>query len=96
MATYEYRCEVDGAVDVRLPMGSAPPVLPCPTCAREATRRFSAPRLSRASSSYARAIERTERSSADPEVVTSVPSAGRRRPGTPVATNPALQRLPRP
>ena len=77
MATYEYRCEVDGAVDVRLPLGSAP-------------------RLSRASSPYARAIERTERSSAEPEVVTSVPSPGRRRPGTRVATNPALQRLPRP
>ena len=32
MATYTYRCAIDGPVDVRRPIGTAPATVPCPAC----------------------------------------------------------------
>lgn len=96
MTTYQYRCATDGVVDVRLPMGTAANRLPCPLCAREATRVFSSPQLSLGSRRVMEAIDRTEKSRDEPDVVSTLPSAGARRRQRMAGPNPALQRLPRP
>lgn len=96
MPTYEYRCETDGTFDVSLPMGTAGPTRACPTCRGDASRVFTAPRISTAPRHVMAAIDNAARTSESPDVVTSIPSAGARR-RTPMApANPALQRLPRP
>lgn len=96
MTTYQYRCDTDGVLDVKLPIGTAPPRYPCPVCDREAVRLFTAPLLSLGSGPIMDAIDRTEKTRDEPELVTSLPSTGARR-RTPIAPpNPALQRLPRP
>jgi hypothetical protein len=77
-------------------MGRAPDKVPCPECDVEAPRVFSAPAISIGSRELVTAIDRTEKSRHEPEVVSSLP---RRHPSqrTPMAPpNPALQRLPRP
>ena len=96
MATYQYRCDQDGVVDVRQPMGSATRVRPCPVCGADAVRVFSVPMVSFASRARMAAIDRTERTRDEPDVVTAPPPrpARGRVPATP--PNPALQRLPRP
>jgi putative FmdB family regulatory protein len=98
MVIYEYRCERDGLFDVPAPMGRAAPARSCPACGAPSARRYGAPMLSkagRAPRGVVTAIERAERSRERPDVVTAIPTPGRR---TPVATaqNPALQHLPRP
>jgi hypothetical protein len=77
-------------------MGAATAVVACPACGADAPRVFTAPRLAFGSPARRALIERTERSSEHPDVVTSPPPgrhAGRRAD---VARNPALSRLPRP
>jgi putative FmdB family regulatory protein len=96
MATYEYWCETDGLVEVRLPMGTAPPRRPCPTCRTETRRVYSSPMVSTAPRHLVAAIDRAEKTRDEPDVVTSVPAAGARRPRPARAVNPALSRLPRP
>jgi hypothetical protein len=56
---------------------------------------FTAPLLSLAPRALVRAIDRTERTRDEPDVVSSLPPAPSRRVA-PVAQNPALARLPRP
>jgi putative FmdB family regulatory protein len=96
MATYQYRCIQDGVFDVSRPMGTAAPQWRCPMCDSEAVRVFSAPMLSVASPALVAAIDRTEKTSDEPDVVSAPPPrrAPMRRPMA--ARNPALQRLPRP
>jgi len=94
VAVYEFRCREHGAWEELRPLGRAPDDLPCPECGAPARRVITAPRLSRASQGRMRVIEATEASADAPPVVTALPSAPRRRPRA--ATNPALQRLPRP
>lgn len=96
MVTYQYRCVQDGVFDVSRPIGTAPPRSQCPVCNNESARVFRAPLLSLAPRALMAAIDRTEKTSDEPEVVTSLPPRhGRTR--SPMATqNPALQRLPRP
>ncbi|QRP47860.1 FmdB family zinc ribbon protein [Amycolatopsis sp. FDAARGOS 1241] len=96
MATYQYRCDQDGVFEVRLPMGAATPRWTCPECGGEAARSYSAPMLALAPRELVTEIDRAEKTRDEPAVVTAVPPAhGRtRRPAT--ASNPALQRLPRP
>jgi putative FmdB family regulatory protein len=95
MATYRYRCIQDGDFDVSRPIGTAAPTVQCPICNDEAVRVFRAPMLSLAPRALVAAIDRTEKSRDEPEVVSSVPPhAGRMQ--RPVAQNPAWQRLPRP
>lgn len=96
MATYEYRCIQDGVFELRQPMGTAEPKRRCPTCDGDAMRVFSAPRLSVGSRELVAAIDRTEKTRDEPEVVSALPPrrAGTRRPMA--ARNPALRRLPRP
>ena len=96
MATYRYRCVSDGVFDVSLPMGTAGSQWPCPVCNSEAVRVFSAPMLSLAPRELVAAIDSTEKTRDEPEVVSALPPR-RARTRTPAATlNPALQRLPRP
>jgi hypothetical protein len=77
-------------------MGAATAVAACPLCGTDAGRVFTAPRLALGSPARRALIERTERSSEQPDVVAAPPAgphAGRRAD---VARNPALSRLPRP
>jgi putative FmdB family regulatory protein len=96
VTTYQYRCDQDGLVDVIRPMGTAQPREQCPRCEGIAVRVFSPPRLSFADRGIMAAIDATKRSADAPEVVTSLPSHGRRRRQPMAPPNPALQRLPRP
>jgi putative FmdB family regulatory protein len=96
LAIYEYRCDHHGLFDVVRPLGTAPESAACAECGSEAKRVFSAPALFRGSRAVVAAIDHAEKSRHEPEVVTSIPSAGARR-RTPMAKmTPKLQRLPRP
>jgi len=96
VATYEYRCSTHGVLEVRQPIGTAAPQWPCPVCHEDAGRVFSPPLLSFAPSELMAVIDRTERTSDEPDVVSPVPAAGARRRTRMAPPNPALQRLPRP
>ena len=97
MTTYEYRCDADGAFEVRCPLGTAPAVAACPACGGEARRVFSPPLLRTGlARPLVAAMDRAERSRDEPDVVTSLPPRDPRR-RTPMAPlTPQLQRLPRP
>jgi putative FmdB family regulatory protein len=96
MATYQYRCSQDGDFDVRRPIGTATPKTQCPICRRDAARVFRAPMLSLAPRALVSAIDRTEKTRDEPDVVTAIPTRAT-RPRTPAATqNPAWRRLPKP
>lgn len=96
VATYEYRCDIDGVFDVMRSFGTAPASIACSACGRESRRVYSLPFLPSPAREVIAAIDRSEKSRDEPEVVRSLPSTGARR-RTPVAKmTPALQRLPRP
>ena len=95
MAIYTYRCADDGCVDVRMPIGTAPDTVTCPTCGGPTARVFTAPMLALADRRRLAVIDHAEASRYEPEVV-SAPS-GVRRQRTPMAPpNPAFRGLPRP
>ena len=96
MALYQYVRDDDGPFEASSPIGTAAPRRSCPACSGEARRVFTAPMLSRASRPAMAAIERAERSAHEPEVVTSLPAGGRRRPTAAAPPSPAQRRLPRP
>ncbi|WP_247829172.1 zinc ribbon domain-containing protein [Arthrobacter antioxidans] len=76
-------------------MGAAPAEDACPTCGEPARRKISAPHVSRTGTSAFRLIDSTERSAAEPGVVSgSLPSTGRGNSVYP--TNPLHRKLPRP
>ncbi len=77
-------------------MGAATPDAPCPVCDAPAPRVFTAPRLSFGSPVRRNLIERTERSSVQPDVVPAPPPASGSGRYADTARNPALLRLPRP
>ncbi len=96
MIIYEYRCAQHGAFEVMRPMGAATPLAPCPQCGGKALRALSAPSVMRSSrTAWFDAIGHAEKSRHEPEVVSSVPSAGARR-SRQVSMTPSLRRLPRP
>lgn len=105
MATYTYRCigtgrdvaaHPDGGhFDLIAPIGTAAAVVPCPRCEGDAVRVFSTPHLSRAHPGALAAIERSEASRTEPEVVSALPPTPTRRPIRRPA-NPLLAKLPRP
>ena len=96
MATYQYRFDQNGLVETARPIGTAPREITCPTCGHLARRVFSTPLLALADRTGDVLIDRTVKSSDEPDVVTSLPP--RRHPrGAPRApVFPALHRLPRP
>lgn len=96
MALYRYRCEQSGLVDINLPMGTAPPIWPCPACGAAMSRVFTAPMLSRASRAAMATIDRCESTADAPAVVSGPPARSARRRTAVASAKPALQRLPRP
>jgi putative FmdB family regulatory protein len=95
MVFYGYLCHTHGAFDIMRPLGKAPSRARCPSCGSRAQRMLSTPRvLSDRRSSLFSAIDRAEKSRHEPEVVTSLPPSGGRRPQ--VRMTPELQKLPRP
>jgi putative FmdB family regulatory protein len=93
---YEYRCEDDGPFSVRLPLGSAPPAMACPQCARESRRMFSPPALRRVPGDLVRALDHDEKTRYEPDIVTSLPSRPKHQRTPVVPLTPKLARLPRP
>jgi len=96
MAIYEYRCERDGAFDVTRPIGTAPASVECPECAGEAVRVFSNPMVSFAPRALVAALDHEQKTRYEPEVVTSLPAKGNRRPAPMATLTPQLAKLPRP
>ncbi len=96
VVTYQYTCDVDGPTEVGLPMGTATATIPCPVCDEPARRVFSGPMLSTADQRVVGLLDRTGATSDTPEVVTSIPAAGRRRRQPTAPPDPRLQKLPRP
>jgi putative FmdB family regulatory protein len=96
MPTYEYSCISDGAIEIVAPMGEAPASVKCDLCGTPARRVFSSPRLSTADPRRMAIIDSTKSTSDKPEVVTSLPTQGRRRKQRMAPPDPRLQKLPRP
>lgn len=96
MALYQYRCSRHGDFEILVPMGQAPDAMRCEVCGRHARRVYSVPMLRHPQRAVIDAIEQAERSAHEPDVVTSVPSSGQRRPPRLAPRDPRLQRLPRP
>ena len=99
MATYGYRCDRDGSVDLRWPIGTAPATAPCPRCGAPATRTFTAPMLGLANRGRLAVLDHTEASRTEPAVVSSIPSSprpGHHRPASAPRLDPRTSRLPRP
>ena len=96
MAVYEYRCDLDGAFDVALPLGTAPATSPCPVCGSEARRVFSKPMLMSQPRELVAAIDHAEKTRHEPDIVTSLPPRGARKRTPVLPLTPALRRLPRP
>ncbi|MGH3772059.1 MAG: zinc ribbon domain-containing protein [Pseudonocardiaceae bacterium] len=94
MATYQYRCAVDGVTDVVRPIGTAQPHQLCLVCGARMVRIFAAPMLNLGLRAAVALVERTQRTRDEPAVVSGQPGA---RPSPPrPAVNPAWARLPRP
>ena len=96
MAIYEYRCERDGAFEVVLPIGTAPPSAACPQCERQAGRVFCSPMVSFVPRPLAAALDHEEKTRHDPDVVTSLPRAPAHQRTPVVPLTPTLAKLPRP
>ena len=97
MILYEYRCEHDGRFVITRPLGTAPASATCPECGAEARRVFSKPMLkSSMPREVVRAIDHAEKTRHEPDIVTSLPSAGARRRTPVLPLTPTLRRLPRP
>jgi putative FmdB family regulatory protein len=97
VALYEYRCNQDGVFDESRPLGTAPESVACPLCGAAARRVISVPMVRCGSRrAWAAAIEHADKSRYQPEVVTSLPSAGTSRQSAALSLNPALRHLPRP
>ncbi|MEH0147279.1 zinc ribbon domain-containing protein [Corynebacterium sp. Q4381] len=95
MPIYEFKC-VDGHVtDMQLPMSSETREINCPDCGSQARRLISAPSVRRVDAGLASAVEATQKSAYEPQVVSSLPSAGNARV-TKVTHNPQHAKLPRP
>jgi hypothetical protein len=96
IATFQYRCPQDGDFEVIRPVGTATTHVACARCGRDAVRVFTAPLLSLAPRALMTAIDSTEKTRDEPEVISALPPRNVRK-RTPMAPrNPALQRLPRP
>lgn len=97
MPLYEFRCPEGTVHEAAYSMAAVPDTVDCPDCAAPAARRIPSVQLSRAGSSAYRLIESTQRSASEPEVVTSLPVAGRKpREGPRYTGNPLHRKLPRP
>ena len=97
MPTYSYRCVVCGPFDLVRPMSASGSAARCPACDRAGSRVFGAPALRSLSSGLRRALDADARSADSPNVLSTVPAAGRRSgSATRYTTDPRHARLPRP
>jgi putative FmdB family regulatory protein len=97
MTLYEYRCEQDGLFEIMRPLGTAPPWVPCAVCGSPAVRVISVPRISSGKrTAWMAAMDHSQKSRYEPEVVSALPSAGAPSRSRTLQMTPALQRLPRP
>lgn len=101
MPLYEFRCPCGSVSEQVHPLAAIPDAVVCPDCRTATARRaVGSPRLSRANNSAYQLIDATHRSAAEPEVVSRIPTTGRRSASTtgkPRTTgNPLHRRLPRP
>lgn len=94
MVSYQYKCVADGVFEVSRPMGTASRRVPCPRCAREAQRVYSAPMFSVGRPDLMSLIERTEKSGDEPDVVTRLPPRVMAS-GARISPNPMHTKLPR-
>jgi len=94
--TYAYRCPQCGPFELVRPMAASDAAADCPRCSATSTRVFGAPALRALHPGVRAARERDERSAAGPDVVSALPSAGRRGGGVRRTTDPRHARLPRP
>jgi putative FmdB family regulatory protein len=94
--TYGYRCGRCGGFELLRPMAEAAAATACPQCREPARRVFGAPALGGRNPGLHRALDASARSADTPDVVTAVPTAGRRTPGVRTTTDPRHARLPRP
>ncbi len=101
MPTYEFRCPADHASQLRFSMAEVPGSVDCPECSIRARRVYRAPHLGRGGAPGYAAAAAAEKSAHEPDVVTSVPGAGRPAGGhshgsSGYTTNPLHHKLPRP
>ncbi|MFC4948756.1 FmdB family zinc ribbon protein [Pseudonocardia sp. GCM10023141] len=97
MATYRYRCDNDGPVDIRRPIGTAPVTIDCPDCGAASVRVITAPMLGLADRRRMAVIDHAAASSSEPAVVSSIPQApraGQRQAHRP-QLDPRMSKLPR-
>ena len=95
MPLYDYFCSDCGSFREMIRMADCALDQPCPSCGSQAQRMLSAPMvLNGRRSPMFSAIDRAEKSRHEPEVVTSLPPSGVRRPQ--VRMTPELRKLPRP
>lgn len=95
-AAFQYRCPQDGDFEVIRPVGTASAHVACARRGRDAVRVFTPPMLSLAPRSLMAAIDATEKTRDNPEVVSALPSGNVRQRRALAPRNLALQRLPRP
>lgn len=95
MAIYEYRCTEHGSFDLARPLGTAPATSPCAVCGQEGTRVYSASFFRPGDRAIVAAMDRSEKSRTEPDVVRSVPRGGDPKPPR-WATDPRQLKLPRP
>jgi putative FmdB family regulatory protein len=96
MPTYSYRCPGCGSFELVRPMAASGADASCPRCGGVGRRVFAAPALRALGAGLRTALEAGERSAEAPEVVSTVPSAGRRRGSAGrYTTDPRHARLPR-
>ncbi|MBD7995825.1 zinc ribbon domain-containing protein [Arthrobacter sp. Sa2CUA1] len=96
MPLYAYRCPEGRDFEIQAPMGQIREAVPCPDCGQPAARKFTAPHLSRSSSSAYKLIESSARSASEPAVVTSPGAASGAPRGGGITHNPLHRKLPRP
>lgn len=95
MPNYAYQCSEGCRFDAIYPMSEVPVETSCRRCGAAARRAVTAPHLSQSGSAAYGLIDRSERSAHEPEVVSSLPSAGA-GPTRRVTRNPLHAKLPRP
>jgi putative FmdB family regulatory protein len=76
MPTYEYTCPVCGEFEAWRPAAHAGEPVACPACGAGAPRHYGPPNLRRTPAPLAAAIERSQRSAHEPQVVSAPPTAG--------------------
>src|SRR5699024_5046823 len=96
MAVYEFRCPEHGSFEIEAAIGAAPSTPSCSVCGGQARRVFSAPMLGRVGAAVQRAVDNAERSSEEPDVVTSLPAGGQRSAQPQYTRDPKHRRLPKP